>query len=110
MKMSLQEESGSQGQGSTPKALGMPSGKTCVASPKMTSDANIELDNSIGVQDKLPLHEDIMQLARLVEIGPIQKLFEEGKFDANHKDHEGITPLHVRHRLRDGISRPRKLT
>lgn len=44
---------------------------------------------------KLPLHEDIMQLARLGEIGPIQKLIDDGKFSANHKDREGITPLHV---------------
>ena len=48
------------------------------------------------IQDgKLPLLEDIMQLARLGEIGPIQKLFDEGKSDAKYKDHEGITPLHV---------------
>ena len=46
-------------------------------------------------ETKLPLHEDIMQLARLGEIGPIQKLFDEGKFDATYKDDEGITPLHV---------------
>lgn len=45
---------------------------------------------------KLPLHEDIMQLARLGDIGPIQKLFEEGKFNATHTDAENITPLHVR--------------
>lgn len=86
-------------QSDTPKPLGMPGGKTGVASPKMTSDANIELDNSNVVQDKLPLLEDIMQLGRLGEIGPIQKLFEEGKFDAKYKDQEGITPLHVRYRF-----------
>lgn len=45
---------------------------------------------------KLPLHEDIMQLARLGEIGPIQKLFDEGKYKATHTDSENITPLHVR--------------
>ena len=44
---------------------------------------------------KLPLHEDIMQLAMLGEIGPIQKLIHDGKFSVNHKDREGITPLHV---------------
>jgi len=36
-----------------------------------------------------------MQLARLGEIGAIQKLFASGKFDANYADAEGITPLHV---------------
>ena len=46
-------------------------------------------------ENKLPLHEDVMQLARLGEIGPIQKLFEEGKYSATYKDDEGITPLHV---------------
>ena len=44
---------------------------------------------------KLPLHEDIMQLARLGEVGPIQTLFDEGKYDAKYADEEGITPLHV---------------
>ncbi|KAL8728018.1 MAG: hypothetical protein Q9166_005689 [cf. Caloplaca sp. 2 TL-2023] len=45
-------------------------------------------------ESKLPLHEDIMQLARLGEIGPIQNLLEEGKFTADYKDAENITPLH----------------
>ncbi|KAL8806758.1 MAG: hypothetical protein Q9182_001156 [Xanthomendoza sp. 2 TL-2023] len=43
---------------------------------------------------KLPLHEDLMQLARLGEVGPIQKLLDEGKFTADYKDAENITPLH----------------
>lgn len=43
----------------------------------------------------LPIEEDIMQLARLGEIGAIQKLFDSGKFDAKYKDEQGITPLHV---------------
>lgn len=47
-------------------------------------------------EEKLPLHEDIMQLARLGEIEPVKKLFEDGKFDAQYHDSEGITPLHVR--------------
>ena len=41
------------------------------------------------------LHTDIMQLARLGEIGAIQQLYESGKFDIQYKDAEGITPLHV---------------
>ncbi|KAL8819395.1 MAG: hypothetical protein Q9223_002155 [Gallowayella weberi] len=45
-------------------------------------------------ETKLPLHEDLMQLARLGEIGPIQKLLNEGKFTADYKDAENITPLH----------------
>ncbi|KAI4205585.1 MAG: hypothetical protein LQ350_000364 [Teloschistes chrysophthalmus] len=45
-------------------------------------------------EQKLPLHEDIMQLARLGEIGPIQKLLDEGKFKADYRDAENTTPLH----------------
>ncbi|KAF2094093.1 palmitoyltransferas-like protein akr1 [Rhizodiscina lignyota] len=45
-------------------------------------------------QKKLPIEEDIMQLARLGEIGAIQKLFDSGKFDATYRDDQGITPLH----------------
>lgn len=42
----------------------------------------------------LPIESDIMQLARLGEIGAMQKLFDTKKFNAKHKDEEGITPLH----------------
>ena len=42
----------------------------------------------------LPIQEDVMGLARLGEIGAIQKLFDEGKCDANFKDEQNITPLH----------------
>jgi hypothetical protein len=45
------------------------------------------------------VEEDIMQLARLGEIGAIQKLFDSGKFDATYTDEQGITPLHVRPNL-----------
>jgi palmitoyltransferase ZDHHC13/17 len=47
----------------------------------------------------LPIEEDLMQLARMGEIGAIQRLFEKGKFSATYKDEEGITPLHVCERL-----------
>jgi len=43
----------------------------------------------------LPIEEDLMQLARLGEIGAIQKLFDKGKYSATYKDEEGITALHV---------------
>ena len=55
-----------------------------------------ELDNMADKIPSLPVEEDIMQLARLGEIGAIQKLFDGGKFDATYKDEQGITPLHVR--------------
>lgn len=44
----------------------------------------------------LAVEEDLMQLARLGEIGAIQKLFDSGRFDATYTDEQGITPLHVR--------------
>lgn len=58
--------------------------------------AEHELDNMADKKPGLPVEEDIMQLARLGEIGAIQKLFDSGKFDATYKDEQGITPLHVR--------------
>jgi len=70
-------------------------GKAGAASPKLTEGESVELDDVDKDGDKLPLHEDIMQLARLGEIGPVQNLFENGKYDAKYKDQEGITPLHV---------------
>lgn len=41
-----------------------------------------------------PVEEDIMALARLGEIGAIQRLFNEKKFDATYRDDQDITPLH----------------
>ena len=61
----------------------------------MSTNSDIALSDMDSTEDKLPLHEDIMQLARLGEISSIQKLFDDGKFNAHHKDKEGITPLHV---------------
>ncbi|KAJ5668840.1 hypothetical protein N7462_009910 [Penicillium macrosclerotiorum] len=42
----------------------------------------------------IPLGEDIMQLARIGEIPAMQNLFATKKLTANHRDEEGITPLH----------------
>ena len=69
--------------------------KSNAAPPQVTSSEDVELARVAGAEDKLPLLEDIMQLARLGEIEPVKKLIEEGKFSADYKDHEGITPLHV---------------
>ncbi|KAL8854950.1 MAG: hypothetical protein Q9221_000146 [Calogaya cf. arnoldii] len=54
----------------------------------------MESHNVEDPESKLPLHEDIMQLARLGELGPIQKLLDEGKYTADYSDAENITPLH----------------
>lgn len=73
----------------------MPRGKAGAASPKMAEEQEVKPEGAGTEEKKLPLHEDIMQLARLGEIGPIKTLFDEGKYDANYKDEENITPLHV---------------
>ena len=59
-------------------------------------DGQVELKEMAPGRPALPVEEDIMQLARLGEVGAMQKLFETGKYDANYKDEQGITPLHVR--------------
>ena len=61
----------------------------------VSANHNVELKSMSSQQAGLPVEEDIMQLARLGEIAAIQKLFDRGKFDANYKDDQGITPLHV---------------
>ncbi|KAJ4407059.1 palmitoyltransferase akr1 [Didymella pomorum] len=58
------------------------------------SSGQHELDDMADKKPSLPVEEDIMQLARLGEIGAIQKLFDSGKFDATYTDEQGITPLH----------------
>ena len=55
-----------------------------------------ELEDMADKKTNLSLEDDIMQLARLGEISAIQKLFDDGKYDATYKDEQGITPLHVR--------------
>ncbi|PGH17999.1 hypothetical protein AJ80_04620 [Polytolypa hystricis UAMH7299] len=86
----------SAGHDSNPSSL--VTGKSSTATPKLsTQDDDVELKNingENGVKTPLPIEEDIMQLARLGEIGAIQKLFDSGKFDAKYQDEEGITPLH----------------
>ena len=71
--------------------------KASITPPQVTQDAKGPPmgDMEVPSNAKLPLHEDIMQLARLGEIGPIQTLFEEGKYNSKYADEEGITPLHV---------------
>ena len=81
--------------GAAPITTALAKVKASAAPPKVTGENTGDLDKMAPPEDKLPLHEDIMQLARLGEIGPIQTLFETGKFSAKYKDQEGITPLHV---------------
>ena len=74
----------------------MLNGKSIAAPPQVSKNEDVELSDIPDAEAKLPLHEDLMQLARLGEIGPIQKLFEGGNFKSDYCDEEGITPLHVR--------------
>lgn len=61
------------------------------------SNTDVEMKNmqSNAPKGSIPLGEDIMQLARIGEIGAMQNLFATKKLTANHRDEEGITPLHV---------------
>lgn len=58
-------------------------------------DSNVELQEMITGKPRLPIEDDIMQLARLGEISAIQSLFNSGKFTPTYTDEQGITPLHV---------------
>jgi ankyrin repeat protein len=66
------------------------------ASNGIPKDDSHELQDvsAAGQPPTLPIEEDIMQLARLGEIGAIQRLFDSGKYDATYADEQGITPLH----------------
>ncbi|KAH8695922.1 palmitoyltransferase SidR [Talaromyces proteolyticus] len=72
-------------------------GKSSAAPPQPTTDG-VEMKNMAAGGEAnrslLPVEEDIMQLARLGEIGAMQKLFDTKKYSAKYKDEEGITPLH----------------
>ncbi|KAF2395734.1 palmitoyltransferase akr1, partial [Trichodelitschia bisporula] len=60
----------------------------------MREQEAVEMKALDTIRTPLSVEEDIMQLARLGEIGAIQKLFDTGKFDVSYADDEGITPLH----------------
>ena len=89
----LEEETRITQQVSAPN---MPASKAAPAIAESSKMDTVELTDIQNGETKLPLHEDIMQLARLGEVVPIEKLIRDGKYTASYKDHEGITPLHVR--------------
>ena len=72
-----------------------PNGKATAAAPKLSDDDNVELASMHKKDQEAPPEDDIMQLARLGDVQRMEKLFQDGKFDATYCDHEGITPLHV---------------
>ena len=59
-------------------------------------NGQVEMHEMMTGKPKLPIEEDLMQLARLGEIKSIQKLLDRGKFSATYADEQSITPLHVR--------------
>lgn len=111
--------SGGQPNGSPAPNPGMQTismnGKASAAPPQSTTDGvelkNMNASNGNGngagenARPPLPIESDIMQLARLGEIGAMQKLFDTKKFNAKYKDEQGITPLHVSYSApRPGVS------
>lgn len=81
---------------SPPLSVTMASGSSSESNGQPVGDHNVELRDMAAKASSAPLEDDIMQLARLGEIGAIQKLFDSKKYDATYKDEQGITPLHVR--------------
>jgi len=65
-------------------------------SPKEDGSDKVELHELNASPTQLPVERDLMQLARLGELRPIQKLFDSGKYTAKSADEQGITALHVR--------------
>lgn len=92
------KSSPSETQGSSPS--GQNSGFTPSSNDKGIStppngDVELKTMGPGAPKRSIPLGEDIMQLARIGEIGAMQNLLATKKLTANHRDDEGITPLHV---------------
>ena len=77
---------------SVPDGAIAPGTNSTVPKAAPSGDTRGQPDDESG---KLPLLEDLMQLSRLGDIGPVKQLFDAKKFGADFKDAEGITPLHV---------------
>lgn len=91
-----QNESPKASQSANPtKSLVNPDGKASAVAPKLSDDDQMELKDILPAGHEYNPEDDIMQLARLGDVGGIQKLFESGRFDATFADEENITPLHV---------------
>ncbi|KAF3030978.1 palmitoyltransferase akr1 [Penicillium rubens] len=90
MSAKTSPESGEPSPGQTPGSTSASNGNGS-STPNDVEMKSLRPDPPKG---SIPLGEDIMQLARMGEIGTMQKLFTAKKFTANHRDEEGITPLH----------------
>ncbi|KAJ5546998.1 hypothetical protein N7494_004583 [Penicillium frequentans] len=80
--------------GSSPSGQSSGSTPTGNGSTPLNTDVELTSMQPNAPRPSIPLGEDIMQLARIGEIGAMQNLFATKKLTANHKDAEGITPLH----------------
>ncbi|KAH8673793.1 hypothetical protein BX600DRAFT_509023 [Xylariales sp. PMI_506] len=80
-----------QPNGSAAGAPMQPASKGTVATAKLNSQ-EMEMGSIPGAD--APAQEDIMQLARVGDVPAMEKLFEQGEYDATFTDDEGITPLH----------------
>lgn len=65
------------------------------SSPGKDGLDKVELSDLDSSPPRLPVEQDLMQLARLGELRSIQKLFDSGKYTARSTDEQGITALHV---------------
>jgi palmitoyltransferase len=91
-KSTPSETQGSSPSGQTP---GSTSSNDKGVSTPPNADVELKTMGPSAPKRSIPLGEDIMQLARIGEIGAMQNLFATKKLTANHRDDEGITPLHV---------------
>lgn len=77
------------GQSSSPPAM------KAKGSTSPNADVELKTMRPNAPPPSIPIGEDIMQLARIGEIGAMQNLFTTKKLTASYRDEEGITPLHV---------------
>ncbi|KAK1067124.1 palmitoyltransferase akr1 [Friedmanniomyces endolithicus] len=54
----------------------------------------VELSDLDASPPRLPVEQDLMQLARLGELRSIQRLFDSGTYNAKSTDEQGISALH----------------
>ncbi|KAI7221262.1 palmitoyltransferase akr1 [Hortaea werneckii] len=54
----------------------------------------VELSDLDASPPRLPVEQDLMQLARLGELRSVQRLFDSGRYTAKSTDEQGITALH----------------
>ncbi|KAK5127824.1 hypothetical protein LTR85_004940 [Meristemomyces frigidus] len=71
-----------------------PASSSASDSPGKDGLDKVELSDLDASPPRLPVEQDLMQLARLGELRSIQRLFDSGKYNAKSTDEQGITALH----------------